>query len=288
MLSFTMSWNRLGPPLAAVAAVLAPGAPALAGDSKVIAQYEVTLGGMEIGKAAFVVDVNDAGFTTVANAKVTGIAQVVAEGNGRAGARGALVKDKLQPGSFALTAESDHRQIEIQFGLDKAGAVKDLQVTPAPQPRPDRVEVTDADRRNVLDPMSATLFVVPGSGEVMGPEACNRVLPIFDGVARYDLTFSYARQETVTARGFSGPAVVCSVTFKAVAGHRLGRKDIEYMEANKDISVWLVQVAGRRVLVPFKISVATKVGTCVIAATSFTTQHTETRAAAPARSGAAR
>jgi hypothetical protein len=288
MLSFTMSRIRLGLSFAAMAAALLPGGPALAGDSKVVAQYEVTLGGMEIGKAAFVVDINASGFTTVANAKVTGIAQVVAEGNGRAGARGTLVKDRLQPGSFALTADSDHRQLEIQFGFDKAGTVKDLQVNPAPLPRPDRIEVTDAHRRGVLDPMSATLFVVPGSGDVIGPEACNRVLPIFDGVARYDLSFAYARQEKVATKGFSGPAVVCSVTFKAIAGHRLGRKDIEYMEANKDIAVWLVQVAGSRVLVPFKISVATKVGTCLIAATSFSTQHTETRAAAPAQGGAAK
>ena len=77
------------------------------------------------------------------------------------------------------------------------------------------------------------------------------------------------------------------MTFKAIAGHRLGRKDIEYMEANKDIAVWLVPVAGSRVLVPFKISVATKVGTCLVAATSFSTQHTETRAAAPAAQGGA-
>lgn len=284
MVSSNLSRIPLGPPLVAAAMALggaaASGDAALAGDSKVIAQYEVTLGGMEIGKAAFVVDVNAASFTTVANAKVTGIAQVVAEGSGRAGARGMVGKDKLQPGSFALTADSDHRQLEIQFGFDKAGTVKDLQVNPMPQPRPDRIEVTDAHRRGVLDPMSATLFMVPGGGEVIGPEACNRVLPIFDGVARYDLAFSYARQESVATKGFSGPAVVCSVTFKAIAGHRLGRKDIEYMEANKDIAVWLVQVAGSRVLVPFKISVATKVGTCIIEAKSFTTQHTEARAGA--------
>ncbi|BAR98899.1 hypothetical protein BV133_1306 [Blastochloris viridis] len=269
-------------------AVLPAAGSAAAGDSKVIAQYEVTLAGIEIGKAAFVVDINANTFTTVSNAKVTGVAQIVAEGKGRAGARGTLVKDKLQPGSFALTADSDSRHLEIQFGFDKAGAVKNLQVTPTPQPRPDRLEVTDAHRRNVLDPMSATLFAVPGTGDVIGPEACNRVLPIFDGVARYDLTLSYARQDTVAAKGFSGTAVVCQVAFKAVAGHRLGRKDIEYMEANNDISVWLVPVAGSRVLVPFRISVATKVGTCVIEAKSFSTQHTEARAAVPAEGGTAR
>jgi hypothetical protein len=283
-----MPWIGAGARLAALAAAAALASPAAAGDSKVIAQYQITLAGMEVGKAAFVVDINPTAYTTVANAKVTGIAQVVAEGSGRAGARGQLVKDRPQPGSFALTALTDNRQLEIQFGFDKASAVKDLQVTPVPQSRPDRIEVTDAHRRGVLDPMSATLFTVPGSGDVTGPEACNRVLPIFDGVARYDLIFSYARQEAVTAKGFSGSAVVCTVTFKAVSGYRPGRKDIEYMEANKDIAVWLVPVAGTRVLVPFKISVATKVGTCVIAATSFSTQHTETRAAAPAQGGAAR
>ena len=200
-----MSWIRPGARLAAIALATLHGGVAGAGDSKVIAQYEVTLAGIEIGKAAFVVDVNGTSYTTVSNAKVTGVAQVVAEGNGRAGARGALVKDRLQPGSFALTADSDKRQIEIQFGFDKTSAVKDLQVTPQPQPRPDRLEVTDAHRRNVLDPMSATLFVVPGTGDVVGPEACNRVLPIFDGVARYDLALSYPARRRSPPRASAVP-----------------------------------------------------------------------------------
>ncbi|NJL07814.1 MAG: DUF3108 domain-containing protein [Methylacidiphilales bacterium] len=281
MPSLASSSIRSGARFAAIAGfMLWHGGLAIADETKVNARYDVTLAGIEIGKAALVVDIAATGYTAAASGKITGMAQIVAEGKGSAGARGLLTKDKPQPGSFALTASGDDRQIEIQFAFDK-GAVKGLQVTPAPRSRPDKIEVMDVHRRNVLDPMSAALFVVPGTGDLTGPDACKRVLPIFDGVARYDLSFEFLRQEAVAAKGFSGTAAVCAVRFRAIAGHRLGRKDIEYMEDNKDIAVWLVPAAGSRVLVPFKISVATKVGTCVIEAKTFTTQHADTRAAAP-------
>ena len=280
---FASSSIRSAARFAAIAgAVLWQCAAAAAGDTRVNARYDVTLAGMEIGKAALVIDIDATNYTAAASGKITGVAQFVTEGKGSAGARGLLTKEKPQPGSFAMTASGDDKQIAIQFGFER-GAVKGLQVTPEPKPRPDRIEVTEIHRRNVLDPMSAALFVVPGTGDVTGPDACKRVVPIFDGVSRYDLSFEFLRQEAVAAKGFAGTAVVCAVGFRAVAGHRLGRKDIEYMENNKDIAVWLVPAAGSRVLVPFKISVATKVGTCVIEAKSFATQHAETRAApAPA------
>lgn len=279
---FASSPAGLGARLATIAlALLLPCGGAAAGESKVNARYDVTLAGIEVGKAALVVDIDTTSYTAAASAKVSGIAKIIAEGRGSAGSRGTVAKDRLFPSSFALTASGDDKEVEVQFALDKAAAVKNLSVKPPVRPRPDRIELTDAHRRNVLDPMSAILFLVPGSGDMLGPQACDRVLPIFDGVTRYDLTFEFLRLETVKTETFAATAVVCRATFKAIAGFRRGRKDIEYMENNRDIAVWLVPAAGSRVLVPFRISVATKVGTCLIEAQSFTTRHVETRAGAP-------
>ena len=61
---------------------------------------------------------------------------------------------------------------------------------------------------------------VPGTGNALGPQACQRPAQIFDGRMRYTLKFAYKRMEQVKAeKGYQGPVVVCAVTF--VAARRL-------------------------------------------------------------------
>jgi hypothetical protein len=55
----------------------------------------------------------------------------------------------------------------------------------------------------------------------------------------------------------------------AVAGHRPDRPATKFMEDNKEMEVWLAPVGKSRAAVPFRISVATMVGTTVIEATEF-------------------
>ena len=259
--------------------VLLPGGAALAGGGRLDARYDVSLAGLEIGKAALVVEVGDNHYTTAASAKISGVVQVISDGRDSAGARGTIAKDRLQPSSFALTAINDRKQFEIRFSFDKQ-AIKEVVVEPPPKPRADRVPVTEEHRKGVLDPMSAVLFLYPGSGELIAPEACNRTLPIFEGTARFDVDFEFVRIEKVKAKHFAGDAVVCRAIYKPIAGHRKGRKEVEYMEKNKEMFAWLVPVAGSRALVPFRISVATKIGTVLVEATSFSTQAVDMAPAA--------
>lgn len=248
--------------------VLTLAVPAVAGN-KANGRYDVSLAGIEVGKAALVVDVEPAGYTAAASGRVSGIAQIVTEGTGTAAGRGTLVRARPQPSSFSVTATGDGKTGEVQFAVDKTGLVKDIVVTPPPKLRADRVPLTDDHRKGILDPMSAMVMPVNGSGPLLGPDACARTLPIFDGLARYDLTFAFERVESVKAKGFEGEAVVCRVAYKAIAGHRAGRKDVVYMEKNRDIFVWLVPIPSSRVLVPFRIQVATKLGTLLISARVF-------------------
>src|SRR2546427_647632 len=82
-----------------------------------------------------------------------------------------------------------------------------------------RSALTGGQRRGIVDPMTALLVTVGGSGDVLAPEACQRTLPIFDGRRRYDLKLAFKRIDTVKAdKGYRGPAVVCGVTFQAIAG----------------------------------------------------------------------
>ena len=131
------------------------------------------------------------------------------------------------------------------------GNVKDFKVDPPQDNDPERVPITEAHQHGVLDPMIALLLRVPGSGEVLSPEACQRSLPVFDGRLRYDLQFAFKRMDKVKAsKGYAGPVVVCAAYFSPVAGFIPSRAAIKYLSTQKDMEIWFAPIAGTRVLVP--------------------------------------
>ncbi len=152
------------------------------------------------------------------------------------------------------------------------GSVKEYSIKPEQPLPPKAVPVIDSHRRNVIDPMTASLVRAPGKDDPLNPDSCKRHMAVFDGRIRYDLDFAYKRMDKVKAeKGYQGPAFVCSVFFSPVAGHVPDRPAVKYMTEMKDMEVWLVPVAGTRVLVPFRFSVPTPLGLGVLEATQFVT-----------------
>ena len=130
--------------------------------------------------------------------------------------------------------------------------------------------------------MSAAVITVPGNGDLLAHDSCNRTISIFDGRQRYDLVFSYERTEAAkNVSGYNGPMLVCRVAYRPIAGHRAGRLQVKYMEDNKNIFVWLAPVAGTRVLFPIRVSIVTLVGVVLVEAETFSAEAREKQAASP-------
>ncbi|MBS7544433.1 DUF3108 domain-containing protein [Ancylobacter oerskovii] len=273
--------------VAGVIAGLVSGAvPALA-DGKLEARYKLSLAGLELGRAAFLLEVDEGSYTASGSARLTGVVQAISSGKGSAGARGTVQPGALVPRSFAMEAETEKKAEAIRLSL-AGGNVTDAKVEPPVPPADDRVPMGDKDKRGVLDPMTAALFLAPGSGDLMAPKNCERLLPIYDGRQRYDLDLSFERVDQVKAeKGYAGPALVCRIAYKPVAGHRANRTSVKYMSRNKDMYVWLAPVAGTRVLAPFRASVATAIGVAQIEAVSFQTEPMVAKGSgnAPAKAG---
>ncbi len=83
-------------------------------------------------------------------------------------------------------------------------------------------------------------------------------------------------------KGYGGPVLVCSVTFKPVAGYIGSRATIRYLSKIRDMEIWLAPIAGTRVLVPFRAQGPTPIGEAVMEATQFMTVATAP-AAGPGR-----
>jgi hypothetical protein len=236
---------------------------------KLDARYTVTLGGVPVGRGTWVVVIGDDHFTAAASGATAGLMRIFASGQGQSAARGTISGGQLVPSTYESNIVTDKKYDEVRMTIS-SGNVKRYVAEPPTIPSPDRVPLTDAHKRNVSDPMTASIFRIPGTGDVAVPQACQRTLAIFDGRMRYDLRLAFKRLEQVKAEsGYEGTSVVCAVQFSPIAGHVPERTAIKYLAQLRDMEMWLAPIAGTRVLVPYRVSVPTPIGVGVLQATRF-------------------
>ncbi len=263
-----------------VAALAADAAHVAAAQGRLEAEYTATLAGIPIGRGNWVIEISEDQFTATATGGTFGIMRVLTAGHGTSTAQGTVNGGQPLPQTYASTITNNKRVDDVRMAF-AGGSVKDLSVEPPLSPSTDRIPVTDADRRNVLDPMTATLDHVGGVGDPVSAQACGRKAAVFDGRMRFDLRSEFKRIETVKAeKGYQGPVVVCTVYFVPISGYVPERYAIRYLAALRDAEVWLAPISGTRVLVPYRFSLPTPIGTGVLQATAFISVPKPPRAAA--------
>ena len=230
------------------------------------ASYEVSLAGITIGKGNWVIELGDDQYSAVAVGGSSGLLRAVSSGQGSGGSQGRVVKGQLQPVSYTVTISTSSKTETIRMAL-AGGNIKDFSIDPQPPEDPFRIPVTDAHKRGVSDPMTASLVHVPGSGDPVSADACAVTSPVFDGRMRYDLGLEFKRIETVKVDGYQGPVVVCAIYFTPVAGYNPDRSAIKYLAAQRHMELWLAPIAGTRVLVPYRLTIPTPLGTGKLEAT---------------------
>ena len=243
------------------------------------AQYEATLSGIPVGKGTWTIEIGDDTFSAAAQGGTAGLLKAFSGGTGSGASQGRVVNGALVANAYTATTMTQKKSETIRMVLANGG-VKDFSIDPVPPVDPDRIVVTDAHRKNVLDPMTGSMLRVAGNGEVLTPDACRTGAGIFDGRLRYDLKLDYKRMEMVKAeRGYHGPAVVCAVYFTPVAGYIPDRPVIKYLAGERRIEIAFVPIAGTRILVPFRMTIPTPFGPAMLEATSFVTTAAPPRVA---------
>ncbi len=222
--------------------------------------YDITLAGLPLGKADLSSSFNGSKYEMEGRAKLTGLAMILTGGKGEANASGTLDGD-APPSSarFTVISKTSDNQRSVRMGL-KSGQVAKVEIDPPLEPKPDRVPVKAADKKGVVDPMSALLMPAVASKNLTDPANCDRTIPVFDGASRMNVVLSYGETKNVEVPGYSGPVLVCNARYVPISGHRAERPATKFMQENKDISVWLAPVEGPRLLFPLKVSVRTMIG----------------------------
>lgn len=257
--------RRLIVPCAAIALAMAA---APAGAQTLQVNYNITLIGLKLGTATMVAKLNETAYDLAIQAKLTGLAGAFTSGKGAATATGSIAGTRVTPATFAISSQSSDDARTVRMALADS-TVKAVDIDPPIEERADRVPVDESHKRGVLDPIGAMVMVVDGKVGVDDAAACNRTIPVFDGAARFNIVLSHAGSRDIDTPGYKGRVAVCKARYKPIAGHRANRPATKFMEANEDIEAWLAPVGQSRVLMPYRISIRTMIGTTVLEASRF-------------------
>ena len=269
-------------PRSAFAAVLAANAVlvvATAGGDRALAQtrleasYTITFARIPVGNIVTVLELGASEYTVSATGHAGGVMRSLVSGEAAFAARCTIKDGRAVPASFTSRIAAADENVDVTMVLND-GAVEKLTIVPPPAA--DRVPVTEADRRGIVDPLSAFLLPRPPApandvaGANLSPDACQRTLPIFDGLQRYDVKLAYKRMDKVAAdKGYAGPVVVCSVGYQPIAGYRPSTPLIKYISEGREMEIAFAPIAGARMLAPFQVSVMSMLANLVIKADRF-------------------
>ena len=234
------------------------------------AHYSVSLLGLHIGDLYANGTLEPQNYKMDLSAHLTGLASMVSSVKMALASSGAMKKGNLSPNSYATSAVNSNETRTLRMALN-GGTVRQVEISPPPEYHGERVPVTDANKRNILDPTSALIMPVPMKDALVGPAACARTLPIYDGYARFDISLHFIGTRDVSIAGYSGPVSVCAARYHPISGHLVNSRSTAFMAQNEGIEVWLAPIEHAHVVVPLKVTMPTTTGTLDIEAIDFET-----------------
>jgi hypothetical protein len=231
----------------------------------------VSLIGLHIGDLAAVGSFEPSSYKIDFNARLTGLAALVSNVKMALVSTGSFRKGAVAPATFATTSASSRETRTVRMSLN-SGNVKSVEIFPPFEDRDNRIPVTAANKRNILDPTSAFIMPVPAGQPLVGPSACNRKIPVYDGFVRFDVTLSYVGMRDVAVKGYSGPVTVCAARYTPISGHKRDSRSARFMAQNKEIEAWLAPIERAHVVMPLRVALTTLVGAAVIDAVEFSVE----------------
>jgi hypothetical protein len=250
----------------AVLFALAPGASAAAAETRLNAQYGVSIAGFPVGKAYLSYALNGQGYKVTGSARTSGVVRLFSDGHGRVSAKGRLNGVRPVPAAYTydVTDDDGKETLKMAFSGNRVGKIE-LNPPENPEKLKRRVPLKRSHKIGVLDPLSA-LFIPADAGTV-----CNRTLPIFDGEQRFDLVLTRKRTDRFRGdkKNYAGKVVVCAISYRPIAGHRADKKEVKYMQRNSGMEIWMAPVGDTGVMAPVSGRLNTKIGPLIVHARRF-------------------
>lgn len=244
---------------------------------KLEATYRITFARVSVGNVKLAADVGENDYSVMLTGRAGGAMRFLLDGEALLEAHGAVSDNRLQPRTFISNIKSENASEDVTMSFAN-GDVTELAVRP-----PAGIEVSEAQRRGVIDPLTALLISSEANAEDLSPAACRHTLPVFDGRHRYNLDLGFKRLDKISApKGYSGSAIVCSLRYQPLAGYPASAPLVKYLSDGREMEVVLAPIAGARLLAPFRVSVPGMLANLLIEAERFEVQRGMPSAVSPA------
>jgi len=227
------------------------------------ATYEVTLAGLSLGEFQVTGRIKSAEYALRADGEFSLLRGVLYRAKGKTKSEGTLTQRGPAPSSFTVMYEGRDKRETRSLDFD-GGGVSEVTIKPRKRQGAKTVPVTEADLVGVLDPLTAAFLSARPS--------CDQRLPIFDGKQRFDLVLApkrTVRLDKDAPAGVPALATVCQVKYTPISGFKPDHPGVRFMMENKDVELWLVEVAAPELSVPYRVSIPTAFGTGVAQLTAI-------------------
>jgi hypothetical protein len=251
----------LGPPLLLVEQAYA--------QTSFKADYVISFARITVGSAVVRAEIGSNAYAISASGHAGGVIRFLVDGDGNLISRGSVAGNRLFPSKFMLKINSANDPLDVNMAIENRNVTE---LTVLPPNGPDRVPITTADQKKISDPLTALFIPADEAGDGLSRETCQRTLSIFDGRQRYDLQLDFKRRDKVTVdSGYSGPLIVCSLSYRPIAGHRVSTPLVKYLSESRQIEIALAPLAGTHLLAPYRLVVANLLANLVVQANRFET-----------------
>jgi hypothetical protein len=194
--------------------------------------YDLYIAGLPIGDAELRLDVAEGRY------RIEGAASVgflFWGGEGVAVSEGETLPERLRPSRYSLSYQGVTRPGAVEIAFEDGRAVRWAREPEIPpEYNEGRTPPGPEDLADVLDPLSALVVPAPAGGPAR--EVCRRVLPVFSGYTRFDLSLE-------GAEALDGEAVACAVRYRPVAGHRADSRSVRRLSRPGALEVRLAPLA---------------------------------------------
>jgi hypothetical protein len=237
--------------------ILTAAAPALAQratplPATVDATYRINFTALgDIGHFHFISNINGEVYNLSADARVN---TAIFEYDAGMGSRGTLAAGKTKPAGHNFsyrqkTLLKKKKKGTLNMAFDGA-TVSNVSFVPPDSPSTKAIPVTPDQLKSVLDPLSGVMTL----SLVNAASPCVQRLPIYDGKQRFDIVFAPLRR--------AGADHVCSVRMVPISGHKPGEGGASVIKGT--IELVMRPVPKANVVIPYKITVPTTVGTATL------------------------
>lgn len=225
-----MSENPVRQLLAAALVAGVVSAPALAGSTKVASvepanktgtldiAYSLAFWGIPFGDTNYDGKFGNNSYQVSSHFKTGGIVSIFWQSKIDAMANGHFDSHGLEPSLYDSITERPSQpqsRVKVTFGNGAPVTFAD----PAYDTK--KYPVTDAEKKEALDPMSAATLILSGmTADNSNP--CGKTAPVFDGRRRYNIEFTYIKDEPVKLDNglFNGTAHLCQIHYNQIAGFK--------------------------------------------------------------------